>query len=230
MQRVNSNSLSDKKSVIRNDEKNTERKKKFLGDSSLLRLPQFWFRPRREERKTGASMQRREALSATATLAWGKREVTWVVTAFFSGKGENAMSVLTHIMQRNLLTTPGETSVADAAKLMKEKNIGALLIEQDGEPAGILTDTDIVRKGVADRKDLSSLPVKTIMTIPLKGMDITQTVQDAHDMMADLSVRHLVVREAGKVVGIVSVRDLLLYFKNMSESQEIYSEPNINQD
>jgi len=140
------------------------------------------------------------------------------------------MSILTQLMHRHLLKTQGDTSVAEAAKIMREKNVGALLIEQDGEPVGIITDTDIVRKGVAETKDLSRLPVQTIMTVPLKSMDITQTVQDAHDMMADLGVRHLVIREAGKVVGIVSVRDLLLYFKSMSESQEILSEPNINQD
>jgi signal-transduction protein with cAMP-binding, CBS, and nucleotidyltransferase domain len=57
----------------------------------------------------------------------------------------------------------------------------------------------------------------------MASIESIRGVQDAHDMMADLGIRHLVVREAGKVVGVLSARDLLVYFKSVSE-------PNIAQD
>jgi signal-transduction protein with cAMP-binding, CBS, and nucleotidyltransferase domain len=69
-----------------------------------------------------------------------------------------------------------------------------------------------VRKAVADRKDLENTTVESIMTTPLNYIDSTKTLLDAQDTMRDLGVRHLAVREGGKVVGIVSVGDLLAYF------------------
>src|SRR5207237_1181242 len=65
--------------------------------------------------------------------------------------------------------------------------------------------------------------VEAIMSAPVSSIDIHRTPQDAHDMMADLGVRHLAVTDAGKIVGLLSVRDLLVYFKRVSE-------PRITQD
>jgi len=76
---------------------------------------------------------------------------------------------------------------------------------------------------VAKGSDLSKEKVEAIMSAPVSSIDIHRTPQDAHDMMADLGVRHLAVTDAGKIVGLLSVRDLLVYFKRVSE-------PRITQD
>ena len=78
-------------------------------------------------------------------------------------------------------------------------------------------ETDVVRRGVAESGDLEKLTVEKIMSFPMASIESIRSVQDAHDMMADLGIRHLVVREAGKVVGVLSARDLLVYFKSVSE-------------
>ena len=127
------------------------------------------------------------------------------------------MSTLPGIMCKNLQTVPGDTLVADAAQRMRERRIGSLLIEKQGEYVGIVTDTDIVRKAVAEGKDLTKMTLENIMAAPLLTIESIRSVHDAHDMMADHGVRHLVVCEAGKVVGMLSARDLLVYFKGMSE-------------
>jgi len=88
---------------------------------------------------------------------------------------------------------------------------------------GIVTETDLVRKAVAKGADLVKEKVEAIMSAPVASIDIHRTPQDAHDMMADLGVRHLAVTDAGKIVGLLSVRDLLVYFKRVSE-------PRITQD
>ncbi|MEC4668915.1 MAG: CBS domain-containing protein, partial [Nitrospirota bacterium] len=87
----------------------------------------------------------------------------------------------------------------------------------------IVTETDVVRRAVAEDLDLGSLRAQSIMTVPIVTIESIRTVQDAHDMMGDLGVRHLGVTEQGKLVGVVSVRDLLVYFKRVSE-------PKITQD
>jgi len=88
---------------------------------------------------------------------------------------------------------------------------------------GIITDTDIVQRAVAEKLDQTKVAVEKIMTTPLATIESTRSLRDAHDMMADLSIRHLPVSQAGKVVGLLSVRDLLVCFAS-------YSEPRIGQD
>jgi signal-transduction protein with cAMP-binding, CBS, and nucleotidyltransferase domain len=113
--------------------------------------------------------------------------------------------------------------VRDAAKRMRDEKVSSLLVEKNKELVGIITDTDVVRRAVAEGSDLMKTTVDTIMTSPIATIESLRTVQDAHDMMGDLGVRHLGVTEQGKLVGVVSVRDLLVYFKRVSE-------PKISQD
>lgn len=127
------------------------------------------------------------------------------------------MSTITAVMTKKLQSIPVEQSVAEAARRMRDDRIGSLLVEQTGEYVGIVTETDVVRKGVAESRDLEKLTVEKIMSFPMASIESIRSVQDAHDMMADLGIRHLVVREAGKVVGVLSARDLLVYFKSVSE-------------
>ncbi|HEV8539926.1 MAG TPA: CBS domain-containing protein [Nitrospiraceae bacterium] len=133
------------------------------------------------------------------------------------------MSTLAQVMRKELKKTAHTTSVREAARRMKDERLGSLLVEKDGALVGIVTETDIVRRGAADGKDLTKLTVEQIMTSPIATIEVTRTVQDAHDMMGDLGVRHLGVSDRGKLVGLVSVRDLLIYFKRVSE-------PKITQD
>jgi signal-transduction protein with cAMP-binding, CBS, and nucleotidyltransferase domain len=133
------------------------------------------------------------------------------------------MSTVAQSMRRELKTISHEASVRTAARRMREDKISSLLVEKNGELVGIVTDTDIVRRGVADGSDLSKMTVHNIMTSPIATIESNRTIQDAHDMMADLSVRHLGVTENGKLIGLVSVRDLLISYKSISE-------PKITQD
>ena len=100
---------------------------------------------------------------------------------------------------------------------MRDERVSSLFVEKGGNFIGIVTDTDVVRRGVAEDVDIGKTAVETIMTSPIATIEAIRTVQDAHDMMGDLSVRHLGVTEQGKLTGVVSVRDLLVYFKSVSE-------------
>lgn len=133
------------------------------------------------------------------------------------------MSTLAQVMRKELKKVAHDVSVRDVAKRMREERVGSLFVEKGGALVGIVTDTDVVRRAVAVGEDLGKLAVQTIMTSPIVTIESMRTVQDAHDMMGDLGVRHLGVTEQGKLVGLVSVRDLLVYFKRVSE-------PKITQD
>jgi signal-transduction protein with cAMP-binding, CBS, and nucleotidyltransferase domain len=133
------------------------------------------------------------------------------------------MSTLIQVMRKELKNVRHDVSIKDAAKRMRDEKVSSLLVEKNNELVGIITDTDVVRRAVAEGSDLMKTAVHTIMTSPIATIESVRTVQDAHDMMGDLSVRHLGVTEKGTLVGVVSVRDLLVYFKRVSE-------PKISQD
>ena len=133
------------------------------------------------------------------------------------------MPRIANIMRKDIKKIPHNTTVRDAARRMRDDRIGSLIVEKAGKLVGIVTDTDVVRRGVAESADLTKLTVEDIMTAPIVTIEGVRTVQDAHDMMGDLHVRHLGVTQGSEIVGVVSVRDLLVYFKRVSE-------PKITQD
>ena len=127
------------------------------------------------------------------------------------------MSDLTQLMTKEPSSIHAEASVQDAAKQIRDSRIGSLLVERANQLVGILTETDIVKGVAADGFDLGQILVHQIMSSPILTLESDRSVIDAYDMMADNGVRHLAVTEGGRIVGVVSVRDILAYFKTWSE-------------
>ncbi|MDR4481515.1 MAG: CBS domain-containing protein [Nitrospira sp.] len=144
------------------------------------------------------------------------------------------MATVAQIMNKKPQSIGPTTSIRGAAKKMRELRIGALLIKKGKNHVGIVTDTDLVRKGLASSQDVAKLTVEKIMTSPLCTIESSQAVDEAQDMMGDLGVRHLAVTRGGSIVGVVSVRDLLMHYKRYAQSRladkQVYSEPKIGQD
>lgn len=144
------------------------------------------------------------------------------------------MSTVAKIMNKQPKSVGPGVSIVSAAKKMQTERIGSLLVKKGKKLVGIVTDTDIVRRGVASNKNLGKMTVEKIMTSPICTIEGSQSVDDAQDMMGDLGVRHLAVTKAGEIVGVVSVRDLLLFYKRYAQSkiplEADYSEPKIMQD
>ncbi len=115
------------------------------------------------------------------------------------------------VMARNLVTVDKQMTVQEVAKVMESKEVGSVLVldKESGEIAGIVTERDIVKKVVAKGVDGSSYLVKGIMSSPLLTIDSSKTIFEAGDYMDQKRVRHLAVTEGGKVVGVISVRDLI---------------------
>lgn len=116
---------------------------------------------------------------------------------------------LSVLMATTLATIHSEASLLAAAQLMGEKRIGSLLTIEAGEIVGIVTERDLVRKGLASNRDAGSTHVGAVMSSPLLSIDINRTIRDASKVMAEQGVRHLTVTENGKIVGVLSIRDLV---------------------
>lgn len=144
------------------------------------------------------------------------------------------MSTVAQIMTKRPKSVGPKSSVATAAKAMRQARVGSLLVKRGKAFVGIVTDTDVVRRAVANGKPLSKLTVEKIMTTPVCTIEGSESVDDAQDMMAELGVRHLGVTKGGEIVGIISVRNLLLHYKRYAQSkisaEVTYDEPKITQD
>ena len=144
------------------------------------------------------------------------------------------MSTVAMIMSKKPKTVGPGLSIVSAAKKMHAARVGSLFVKKGKKLVGIVTDTDIVRRAVSTNKNLGKMTVEKIMTTPICTIEGNQSVDDAQDMMGDLGVRHLAVTQAGEIVGVVSVRDLLMFYKRYAQSkinpEAPYSEPKIFQD
>jgi len=116
---------------------------------------------------------------------------------------------LSVLMRREIETIDREATLITVAKRMADKRIGALMVTQAGEMVGIVTERDLIQKGIAHNQDPSQVRAGSVMTQTLIDIDINRTVHDASDLMAEKHIRHLPITENRTIVGIVSVRDLM---------------------
>jgi CBS domain-containing protein len=118
------------------------------------------------------------------------------------------------MMNRDIRTIGPDATLAEAAGLMRDARVGALLVSGQGAYLGVVTETDLVRKAMAGGLDLTHERVQKVMSSPLITIEIDRSAHEASDLMAEKGIRHLAITQDGQVVGIISVRDLLRYFKN----------------
>jgi CBS domain-containing protein len=111
--------------------------------------------------------------------------------------------------------SPG-ASVIDAIRSMAENHVGALLVMQGQELAGIVSERDYARKVILLGRSSSTTAVREIMSSPVVTLPHDSTVDAAMRLMTERRIRHLPVVTAGRVVGVVSIGDLV---KSVIEDQ-----------
>ena len=106
-------------------------------------------------------------------------------------------------------TVAPTATVYDALKLMADKNIGAVVVADGGKIVGLLTERDYARKVVLLQKSSKDIPVSEIMTAQVKCVGAERTSEECMALMTEHRFRHLPVLEGGKLVGLVSIGDLV---------------------
>ena len=100
-------------------------------------------------------------------------------------------------------------SVFDALKLMADKGIGALMVMENDDVIGIISERDYARKVVLHGKLSKDTPVRDIMTTQLFGVHLDTTADECMALMTDKRIRHLPVCKEGDLVGVVSIGDIV---------------------
>ena len=100
-------------------------------------------------------------------------------------------------------------SMFDALKLMAEKNIGALLIMEGETIVGMVSERDYARKIVLVGRSSKETPVRDVMTYPVMYVGPQQSTEECMALMTEKRLRHLPVLDGGKLIGLISIGDLV---------------------
>jgi CBS domain-containing protein len=114
------------------------------------------------------------------------------------------------------------TSVREAARKMREKNVSSLLVvDTSGIPVGLVTERDIVRKFCINDVSTQTLTNKDIMSSPLLTISVSSSISTAADMMLKNNVRHLLIVDDGdKPIGIITPLDFVRHQKHIAEEDK----------
>ena len=102
-----------------------------------------------------------------------------------------------------------EAKVIEALQLMAQKDVGALVVMDGGKLAGIISERDYARKVILQGKSSQDLAVRDIMTVAVVTVDPAQSIEECMALVTQRRVRHLPVCEGEKLVGLVSIGDLV---------------------
>jgi CBS domain-containing protein len=121
---------------------------------------------------------------------------------------ENEMSVR-EIMTKRVITTDIKATMTEVARAMIKCNVGSIIVTEDKEAVGIITERDIVRKLVDGTEKLDRVCAGEIMSSPIMTAKPSTNIIDAAEQMVKCNIRRLAIMEGGNIVGIVTDRDIL---------------------
>ena len=129
------------------------------------------------------------------------------------------------VMTTQLITLDRDASLADAARVMRDQGIGDVIVVDGDDAAGIVTDRDIVIRGVAEGVDPNSTRLGQVVSGDLTSVAPDDPVDRAIELMREKAVRRLPVLESGKPVGVISLGDLAIQGDAGSVLADISDEP-----
>lgn len=130
-------------------------------------------------------------------------------------------TTVNEVMTHDPATVEPSTTLVEAARIMRDSDIGPVLVADGGGLSGILTDRDIVVRAIADGKDPSSTKVGDIVSGSLTTVTPDQNASDAARIMREQDVRRLPVVQDGRPVGIVAIGDLAVALDDESALADI---------
>ncbi len=102
-----------------------------------------------------------------------------------------------------------DQTVIEALELMAEKNIGAIMVMNDGDLVGIFSERDYARRGILQGRKAKTTPLSEVMTGGVFTIKSIQNIQDCMEIMSGKHIRHLPVSQDGKIIGILSISDIV---------------------
>ncbi|MDG9926197.1 MULTISPECIES: CBS domain-containing protein [unclassified Pseudomonas] len=111
--------------------------------------------------------------------------------------------------QQSVHTVAAEASMLEALQLMAEHNVGALPVTEQGRLVGIVSERDYARKGVLQGRSSIGTAVREVMSVPVVTVQPRQSIRECMSLMTDGHLRHLPVVEGERLLGLLSIGDLI---------------------
>jgi CBS domain-containing protein len=145
-----------------------------------------------------------------------------LIIAHFNCRGGDFLMQISNLMTDQVTTVDSDSSVTDAARVMRDLNVGVVPVCQGQKPVGMITDRDITIRNVAENKDLNT-PVNQVMSEELVMGSPDMTAEQAAQLMGEKQIRRLPIVEDNNLVGIVSLGDLAVANQTNMEAGDALS-------
>ena len=126
-------------------------------------------------------------------------------------------------IMHNVTKVSPDRNITEVAKIMDQKVIGSVLIEENGKIIGIMTERDILRKVVAKGKNPDEVKVKAVMSYPIITIDANEDVIEASRKIEQHKIRRLIITENGEIVGIVTANSIARNLKYALASSSLHT-------
>ena len=121
----------------------------------------------------------------------------------------NAKTItIADVMTKSVVSVDASLTINEAAKMMEDTKVGAVVVMENNTPVGIVTDRDFAIRVVAQAHNITT-PVKQIMSSPLFSINSDESVRTAADLMHDRGIRKLPVVDNEKIIGIITATDIV---------------------
>jgi len=129
------------------------------------------------------------------------------------------MDEIRHYMSQPLSIVHPDVTIVEAAEQMLNKEVGALLVSEDGKDLGVVTEVDITRRALAKRVDSLTTKISSIMSHPIISLDARVSIEEAYLKMRENDIRHILVTANDEIVGIVSLKGVAKYLYSVCKEK-----------
>ncbi len=127
------------------------------------------------------------------------------------------LPTINEYMARNVKTISVDATLRELSQSFIDQGVSALIVTEGADYIGIVSDKRLAREGIAKGLNIETTTVRSVMRSDMLMIESNRPVREAQSMMKTNGVRHLVVTEEGKIVGIVTISDLIRYFSDFFE-------------
>ncbi|MFO1462847.1 MAG: CBS domain-containing protein [bacterium] len=115
-----------------------------------------------------------------------------------------------------------QASVFEACQKMSERMIGSVIVSAEGQPTGIFTERDLLNRVVAKGLDPKTTPLEQVMSKGLKTVSVHETVEACFKKMEETKCRHIPIEDGGKLVGVVTMRNILEWLTDQMKEENLF--------
>jgi CBS domain-containing protein len=132
------------------------------------------------------------------------------------------MSLAPLIKTHQVISLPPTASILDAAKKMADHSVGSILVMEGNSLVGIFSERDLLNRVIAKGLEPKNIPLSQVMSRNVRTVDVGQSVESVFQKMEETKCRRIPITDGGKVIGVVTMRNILEWLTEQMKEENIY--------